>query len=300
MTGVPQPRHGGRAVEVRPSWSVAEWAQVDAAASAAGMLPASWCTAVLAAAAETGDGPRRCTPRQLLWHQVRTDWETVGWAVVARPGGVADEVWDLLAERVRRGGTLLAAEEAAVTAREQAQLREAVQVSRALVHRLGPGTRRSTSARAAAAGETSRRHRAKVLLDEPTHTALAQTAAAESWRVSDYAGAMTASVAVLATADSRAAAEVAILRRCVDVVTGAARQAATMLGAGRRSPVEPPAWDDVAQRIAEAQTLIDQARATRLHDSAQFDLRHLLPDVFVVLGWPTPWPAPDPEPESVS
>ena len=263
------------------------------AAKAAGMVPAAWCAAVVSGAVGAGRGPQRCTMRQLVWSRVLAAWETVFWAVVAAKPAVPDPAWNRVAEAVRAGGAVIADEVRAVGSVERARAGEVVGVAAVLVDQLAPGARRSQSALSAMTdGKRGRGHRAKVLLDPATHQAVVERAGLGGWAVSDYVGALTATAAVLALADSRATAEARQLRECLDVVTRAAHRAGQLHAS--HQPVDEATWGDVSADLERGRSLVDQARATRGHetDSAEFDLRSLLPDVFVVLGWPTPWPEP--------
>ena len=226
-----------------------------------------------------------------MWSRVLAEWETVFWAVVAAKPATTDAGWNRLADAVRDGGAVIAAEVRATGRAERARAGQVVAVAAALVDQLAPGARRSQSALSVMTdGKRGRGHRAKILLDQATHQAVVESAGRGGWAVSDYVGSLTSTAAVLALADSRAEAEVAQLRECLDVVARAAHRAGQL----RSQPVEVAAWGEVTEELERSRTLIDRARATRGADSVELDLRSLLPDVFVVLGWPTPWPEPEP------
>lgn len=290
---------GRRDVEVRPTWSDREWSQLVKAAESAGMVPAAWCAAVVSAAVAAAPGPQRCTTRQLLWSRVLAEWETVFWSVLAAKPAAPDPAWDVMADAVRTGGAVIAAEARTTGTVERAHAREAVAVAAVLVEQLAPGARRSQSALSALIdGKRGRGHRSKVMLDGPTHQAVVEVAARRGWTLSDYVGALAATTAVLALADTRAHAEVAQLRECLEVVTRAARRAVHLHT--QPQPVGGAAWREVGSHLDKTRRLVEQARTIRGHDVPELDLRSLLPDAFVILGWPTPWPAPEPQREPVS
>ena len=257
------------------------------------MVPAAWCAAVVSGAVGMGAGPQRCTMRQLKWSRVLAEWETVFWAVVAAKPATTEATWNRMADAVRAGGAVIADEVRATGSVERSRAGQVVGVAAVLVDQLAPGTRRSQSALSAMTdGKRGRGHRAKVLLDQATHQAVVARAGPGGWAVSDYVGALTSTAAVLALADSRAEAEVVQLRECLEVVTLAAHRAGQLRTQGQ--PVDGAAWRELTGDLERARSLIDQARRTRSHDAAELDLRALLPDVFVVLGWPTPWSEPEP------
>ena len=66
MTG----ERGVRCVEVRPSWSTLEWAQIAGSAASVGAPPATWTGEVLTAVLGEGPPMARYTQRGDLWRQL--------------------------------------------------------------------------------------------------------------------------------------------------------------------------------------------------------------------------------------
>jgi hypothetical protein len=251
------------------------------------MAPARWCTAVCASVAGTGQAPRRYTLRQQLWSRLLEEWQTVFWAVLATQPVTADASWVVLAEHVRDGGAILTAQVATVGAIERSHATQIAAAAAMLVDELAPGSRRTVHRRSGGSAP-HRGHRAKILLDAGTHARLAERAARDGWALADLTGAITATAAVLAVSDSRAAAEVRLLRECVEVVTAAAATARQLYVA----PAAPDLSRELAALLHQTRVSIDQALATRGESPASVDVRRVLPEVFVVLGWPQPWQRP--------
>lgn len=290
-------------MEVRPSWSPAEWAQVSGAATTAGLAVATWATDVLGGVLGVGPGPGRCTQRSQLWRALHERWQSMFWAAFALRPQVPPEVWPQVGEIVGRGGLLIGDQAEDVAQLERRRAAEVTGAVSTMLDMLGPGARRRAAGLAAATGEHLGRRRAKLLLTPSVHEALIRSALGRGWIVSDYAGAATATAAGLMLADTRAAIETALLQQCL---TDSRAAAARLAGHVADDAVEITAaeWDAIVGELARIEALIRQAVAARAptdtapadttsadRDSAEVavDVRAAIPGVFVTLGWAARW-----------
>jgi hypothetical protein len=275
-----------RSVEVRPSWSASEWAQIAGAADSAGVVPATWTGEVLTAVLGEGPAPARYTRRGDLWRGLLERWQSVFWAYVALKPDTQGDASEQVADTIARGGAVLVSQVEQITDLERRRCREVIGAVTGMVDMLGPRTRRR------AAGKTDGhprdgRHRAKLLLTTAAHNALARACEAGGWAPSDYAGAAVATAATLTLTDTRAPAEVALLLRCQDLVRATATRLAVLVANDQSLTGEQ--WDAVATDLAAAEALLGQAQAARGPAEAILDVRAAVPGVFLTLGWAAQW-----------
>ena len=276
----------GGQVEVRPSWSAAEWVQICRAAGAVDVAPARWASDVLAGVLEVGPAPQRCTSRAVLWRHLLERWQSVFWACVALQAQVPAGRWDPVADLVARSGVLIGEQADQVAELERRRAGEVLAAVAGMVDMLGPGTRRSAAAIPHPELPKGSGHRAKLLLTTQTHEALARTSGLGGWTVSDYAGAATATAAALMMLDPAAAAETALLQRCHEQVQATAARLASQLTSGQ--PLTEDVWDRVTADLAHAEELLGQAHAARV-SASPVDVRAAIPGVFLILGWAARW-----------
>lgn len=275
-----------RSVEVRPSWSAAEWAQVSGAASAAGYPLGTWAGEVLTAVLQQGHGPTRYTQRGDQWRRLLERWQSVFWACVALKPQVPAGWWDPVAETVALGGAVLVEQIDQITELERRRAREVIAAVTGMVETLGPRTRRRAAAKSDGHPRDGR-HRAKMLLTPTAHDALSRASQAGGWEPSDYAGAAVATAATLMLTDTYAAAEVALLAETHALVQSTAARLADLVTGGQAPTVE--VWDAAAVDLAAAVALLRQAQTARGPAEAILDVRASIPGVFLTLGWAAQW-----------
>ena len=275
-----------RSVEVRPSWSGPEWAQIAGAAASAGVSPATWTGEALTAVLDEGPAPARYTQRGDLWRALLERWQSVFWAYVAlEPRAPADNS-EQPAETIARAGAVLVEQVEQIAELERRRCREVVEAVTGMVDMLGPRTRRRAAGKPDGHPRDGR-HRAKLLLTPQAHQALARASDAGGWAPSDYAGAAVATAATLMLADTRAPTEAALLSRCLDLVRGTATRLAKFVTEDQ--PVTLAQWESVATDLADAEALLQQALAARGPIEALLDVRAAIPGVFLTLGWAAQW-----------
>lgn len=285
---MPADRNSQNGVEVRPSWSPVEWAQVKAAAATVGRPLATWAEDELTGVLGAGPGPQACSQRGRLWAGLHERWQSMFWAAVALQPRVPAEAWREVGGIVGRVGLLIGAQLEDVSGLERRRAAAVTDAVRRMLAILGPGARRRAAGSLAATEGNTGRRRWKLLLPPPVHEALGDAARSGGWTCSDYAGAAVATAAALTLTDTNAATETALLHTCLtrSRVTAGALAAHLTTGTG---PIPAEDWSGIARDLATIEAQLNHAPVVRGPAENVLDVRSAIPGAFATLGWAARW-----------